>query len=185
MLKRHLGLQLTQRPSRSTADREATQPQNAIVAVVPRSLASGRPFGGCVPRSLFLLFGTRLRRHLTGMPAQRFTMLDCHDGILVQPALDGALQVSESKRLAQACLERGANLNRILSRTHIPHPGFDAHQIYCTTGRSALSASGTALTRSAGYSAWKTHPSARLRSSGTGRTVRAVLRLTSNGPARS
>jgi sucrose phosphorylase len=76
--------------------------------------------------------GGKLKEYLATMPGHRFTMLDCHDGIPVQPDLDGVLELEESKRMVDLCLDRGANLNRILSGTHMPHPGFDAHQINCT-----------------------------------------------------
>jgi sucrose phosphorylase len=59
-------------------------------------------------------------------------MLDCHDGIPVQPDLDGVLSAEEAMETVDRCLERGANLNRILSDSHLPHPGFDAHQINIT-----------------------------------------------------
>jgi len=59
-------------------------------------------------------------------------MLDCHDGIPVQPDLDDVLQVEESRQIVEVCLQRGANLNRILSEEHMGQADFDAHQINCT-----------------------------------------------------
>jgi sucrose phosphorylase len=59
-------------------------------------------------------------------------MLDCHDGIPVQPDLDGILEIDEAQRVVAACLERGANLNRIMSAAHKLRPDFDAHQINIT-----------------------------------------------------
>jgi sucrose phosphorylase len=79
----------------------------------------------------------RLRRHLAGCPRRQFTMLDCHDGIPVQPDVDGVLPVAESQDVVHRCVDRGANLNRILSDDHIVHRGFDVHQIN-TTYYSAL-----------------------------------------------
>jgi sucrose phosphorylase len=74
----------------------------------------------------------KLHDHLKLCPRKQFTMLDCHDGIPVQPDLDDVLTVDESKRIVEHCLRRGANLNRILSDEHKNHADFDAHQINCT-----------------------------------------------------
>jgi len=74
----------------------------------------------------------RLREYLKRCPRKQFTMLDCHDGIPVQPDVDDILSVDESKQIVARCIERGANLNRILSDEHKNHSDFDAHQINCT-----------------------------------------------------
>lgn len=74
----------------------------------------------------------KLRDYLRACPRRQFTMLDCHDGIPVQPDLDGILTVEESQAVIAATLRRGANLSRIHSDQHQPRPGFDAHQINCT-----------------------------------------------------
>jgi sucrose phosphorylase len=74
----------------------------------------------------------RLRNYLRTCPRRQFTMLDCHDGIPVQPDLDGILTVEESQAVVAASLQRGANLSRIHSDQHQSRPGFDAHQINCT-----------------------------------------------------
>ncbi len=74
----------------------------------------------------------KLSAHLRSCPRRQFTMLDCHDGIPVQPDLDGILDVEESRSIVQTCLERGANLNRLLSNNRQARAGFDAHQINCT-----------------------------------------------------
>ena len=58
-------------------------------------------------------------------------MLDCHDGIPVQPDLDDILTTNESKKIIDLCLERGANLNRILTESK-REKGFDTHQINIT-----------------------------------------------------
>jgi len=42
------------------------------------------------------------------------------------------LDIDQSRGVVQTCVERGANLNRILSDGHRPRPDFDAHQINCT-----------------------------------------------------
>jgi len=74
----------------------------------------------------------KLRNYLKICPRRQFTMLDCHDGIPVQPDLDDILETEESKQIVEMCLQRGANLNRILSDQHKNHADFDAHQINCT-----------------------------------------------------
>jgi sucrose phosphorylase len=76
--------------------------------------------------------GAKLLDHLGVCPHRQFTMLDCHDGIPVQPDLDGILGLAEAQSTVQSCLERGANLNRILSDKHKRRAGFDAHQVNCT-----------------------------------------------------
>jgi sucrose phosphorylase len=70
-------------------------------------------------------------------------MLDCHDGIPVQPDLDGILEVDEAQRVVNICMERGATLSRIHSEAHRLRPDFDAHQINITY-YSALGASDAA-----------------------------------------
>jgi sucrose 6(F)-phosphate phosphorylase len=74
----------------------------------------------------------KLRNYLKICPRKQFTMLDCHDGIPVQPDLNDILEIEESKQIVAMCLQRGANLNRILSDQHKNHADFDAHQINCT-----------------------------------------------------
>ena len=81
--------------------------------------------------TLFNQTSTKLRNYLRICPRDQFTMLDCHDGIPVQPDMDDILTVEESKKIVDVCLERGANLNTILSASKISN-GFDAHQINCT-----------------------------------------------------
>lgn len=73
----------------------------------------------------------KLRAHLAASPARQFTTLDCHDGIPVQPDLDGVLDVRESRAVVDRLLARGANLNRLL-HTHGRAGDFDAHQVNCT-----------------------------------------------------
>jgi sucrose phosphorylase len=74
----------------------------------------------------------KLRAYLKICPRKQFTMLDCHDGIPVQPDLDDILEIDEAQHIVQVCLERGANLNRIQSSEHKRRADFDAHQINCT-----------------------------------------------------
>ena len=85
-----------------------------------------------VLHTLFSKSSARLRSYLKICPRKQFTMLDCHDGIPVQPDLDGILEPDEALQIVERCLRRGANLNRILSDQHKPQTGFDAHQINCT-----------------------------------------------------
>lgn len=81
--------------------------------------------------TLFTKSSRNIRDYLTRCPRQKFTMLDCHDGIPVQPDLDDILTIEESKAIVDICLRRGGNLNRILS-TGENQKAFDAHQINCT-----------------------------------------------------
>jgi len=74
----------------------------------------------------------KLRNYLESCPRKQFTMLDCHDGIPIQPDMDDILEIEESKQIVEACLQRGANLNRVLSEQHKNHAHLDAHQINCT-----------------------------------------------------
>lgn len=82
--------------------------------------------------ALFTQNSRPLREHLQACPHKQFTMLDSHDGIPVQPDLDGILEIDEAQKVVQTCLDRGANLSRILSAQHKRRPDFDAHQINCT-----------------------------------------------------
>ena len=59
-----------------------------------------------------------LKAHLKACPRSQVTMLDCHDGIPVQPDLNGILDPGEAQQVVQACLDRGANMSRILSASH-------------------------------------------------------------------
>jgi sucrose 6(F)-phosphate phosphorylase len=73
-----------------------------------------------------------LAPHLLASPQRQFTTLDTHDGIPVLPDLAGALPEEEMARTVRHCLERGANVSRLLSATGEPMRGFDAHQINIT-----------------------------------------------------
>jgi sucrose 6(F)-phosphate phosphorylase len=74
----------------------------------------------------------KLQAYLKICPRRQFTMLDCHDGIPIQPDLDDILEIDEAQAVVHTCLARGANLNRILSTDHQRRADFDAHQINCT-----------------------------------------------------
>jgi sucrose 6(F)-phosphate phosphorylase len=73
---------------------------------------------------------TRLAAHLARSPERQFTTLDCHDGIPVNPDLEGIIEPAEMHRLADVVLARGGNVNRILSDGHAN--GVDVHQLNCT-----------------------------------------------------
>ena len=87
-----------------------------------------------LPGLVLLAFETgeaaRLAAHLGRSPERRFTTLDCHDGIPVNPDLEGILSPREMTRLADSVVARGGNVNRILSATHAD--GVDVHQLNCT-----------------------------------------------------
>jgi sucrose phosphorylase len=74
----------------------------------------------------------RLAEHLAASPDRQVTTLDSHDGIPVQPDLEGILTTDEAKAIVADALARGANLSRLYTTAHLPDPGFDAHQINAT-----------------------------------------------------
>jgi len=76
--------------------------------------------------------GRKLKRYLATRPHRQFTMLDCHDGIPVKPDLDGLYDSEEAKEVVRTCVERGANLSRVLSPKHRDPDGFDVHQVRCS-----------------------------------------------------
>ena len=73
--------------------------------------------------------GDGLAAYLRDRPPRQITMLDCHDGIPIKPDLDGLMDVESARRVVDACLQRGANLSRVLSTAHQDPTGFDVHQI--------------------------------------------------------
>ena len=87
---------------------------------------------GLILHTLLRASSRKLRAYLEQAPGRQFTMLDCHDGIPVQPDLDGVLTIEESRQLVDTCVRRGANLNRILPQEGTPGLDFDAHQVNCT-----------------------------------------------------
>jgi sucrose 6(F)-phosphate phosphorylase len=70
--------------------------------------------------------------HLRRSPQKQFTQLDSHDGIPVQPDINGIIGIEEAQDIVRICQDRGANLSRIFSPQHRTHPDFDAHQINIT-----------------------------------------------------
>ncbi len=73
-----------------------------------------------------------LNEYLRTCPRQQFTMLDCHDGIPVQPDLDGLLSIEQMRAVVEHCVARGANVSRLLTLAGKPAPALDAHQINIT-----------------------------------------------------
>jgi sucrose phosphorylase len=71
----------------------------------------------------------RLKQYLQVRPHHQFTMLDCHDGIPLKPDLNGLYRQEDAKRVIDRCLERGANLSRVISPAHKDADGMDVHQI--------------------------------------------------------
>jgi sucrose phosphorylase len=71
----------------------------------------------------------RLKQYLLVRPHHQFTMLDCHDGIPLKPDLNGMYRPEDAQRVIDICLERGANLSRVISPSHKDADGMDVHQI--------------------------------------------------------
>ncbi len=78
-----------------------------------------------------------LAAHLAASPARQVTTLDSHDGIPIQPDLEGVVPLESARAIVEACVERGANVSRLFTTAHLPDPRFDAHQVNCTY-RSAI-----------------------------------------------
>ncbi len=76
--------------------------------------------------------GSRLSAYLRTCPRRQFTMLDCHDGIPVQPDLEGVLSQDQMQAAVDHCLARGANVSRLLNVSGRPATGCDAHQVNIT-----------------------------------------------------
>jgi sucrose phosphorylase len=81
-----------------------------------------------VLHSFFSGSAAELRSYLGRCPRHQCTTLDCHDGIPILPDLTGILDVANMRRIVDRCVERGANVSRILSDDGKVE-GFDAHQI--------------------------------------------------------
>lgn len=63
--------------------------------------------------------------YLKSRPDNQITMLDCHDGLPVLPDLDGYIDMKNAQKVADTCVERGANLSKIYGNTE----KFNVHQI--------------------------------------------------------
>lgn len=85
---------------------------------------------GLVLHSLETRSARKLAAHLSQSPQRRFTTLDCHDGIPIQPDLQGILDREEIIDLVGHVERVGGNVNRLLSGSH--SDGLDAHQLNCT-----------------------------------------------------
>jgi sucrose phosphorylase len=72
----------------------------------------------------------RLAEHLARSPTKQFTTLDCHDGIPVHPDLDGLVEVSALRALAERAVASGGNLNHVMSSDG--STDLDVHQLNCT-----------------------------------------------------
>jgi len=73
--------------------------------------------------------GKGLRQYLRIRPHRQFTMLDCHDGVPIMPDLNGLIRSEDAGKVVGICLNRGANLSRVVSPRHRHPDGFDVHQI--------------------------------------------------------
>ncbi len=73
--------------------------------------------------------GRRLKEYLRIRPHRQFTMLDCHDGVPIMPDLNGLYRSEDVRKVVDICLNRGANLSRVLSPRHKDPDGLDVHQI--------------------------------------------------------
>jgi len=81
--------------------------------------------------TMFTRSSRKLHDYLRVCPRQQYTTLDCHDGIPVQPDLDGLLTPEEAAPVVEQMLARGANLTRLMTPP-AAHPDFDAHQVNIT-----------------------------------------------------
>jgi sucrose phosphorylase len=73
--------------------------------------------------------GRRLKEYLRIRPHRQFTMLDCHDGVPIMPDLNGLYRSEDVRKVVDICLNRGANLSRVVSPRHKDPDGLDVHQI--------------------------------------------------------
>ena len=73
--------------------------------------------------------GDSLNNYIRIRPHNQFTMLDCHDGIPIIPDLNGFYEYEDARKVVDICLDRGANLNLLLSQAHNGPDGFNVHQI--------------------------------------------------------
>jgi len=85
---------------------------------------------GLVLHSLESRRAQQLASHLSQSPGRVFTTLDCHDGIPIQPDLQGILDREEMLDLVELVKGQGGNVNHLLSGSHFN--GLDAHQLNCT-----------------------------------------------------
>jgi sucrose phosphorylase len=96
------------------------------------ALAYDFAFPGVVLGAVLSAQTDALIGHLRASPRGMVTTLDSHDGIPIQPDLDGALSTGAARRLTEACLRSGGNLSRVLVPASLPEPAFDVHQANAT-----------------------------------------------------
>jgi sucrose phosphorylase len=98
--------------------------------------AGARPYDFALPGLVVhaLLSGSpeRLAAHLDRSSERAVTVLDCHDGIPMQPDLVGLLSPDEMRAIVGAAVRRGANVSRVLSPDGLVDPSFDVHQLNAT-----------------------------------------------------
>jgi sucrose phosphorylase len=92
----------------------------------------------------------RLAEHLRTAPTQQVTALDTHDGIGIQPDLDGVLPPDDARAIADDGLARGASVSRIISTDTLADPTFDAHQLNITYRDAAGSDDAYVMARAIG-----------------------------------
>lgn len=99
---------------------------------------------GLVLNAFLTQSSNRLVEHLSASPPNQVTMLDCHDGVGVNPDLRGLLNAHEAEQLVSSCVDRGANL------TQVHHDNTDpssTHQINITFADAIGSDQGFLLAR--------------------------------------
>ncbi|MCB0747702.1 MAG: sucrose phosphorylase [Ignavibacteriae bacterium] len=79
--------------------------------------------------SFYFRNGERLKKYLKERPSNQFTMLDCHDGLPIKPDLEDLVEATDIKKVVNVCVERGANLSKILSKNNQSEDDFEVHQI--------------------------------------------------------
>ena len=96
--------------------------------------------------TLFNRTSAKIRDYLRICPRKQVTMLDCHDGIPIQPDLVGVVQETDLVELTDHLVARGANVNRILGAAERGIE-FDAHQVNISYLDAAGGADGLAVAR--------------------------------------
>lgn len=71
----------------------------------------------------------QLKQYLSVRPHKQFTMLDCHDGVPINPDLNDLITSEEARKVVDICVKRGSNLSPIFSPKHRADDGFNVHQI--------------------------------------------------------
>ncbi len=92
-----------------------------------------------VLHTLFTASSSILQAYLTHCPRKQITMLDCHDGIPVQPDMDGILTTAQSRAVVDRLVARGADVSPLHTREE--HPSEGATGPVGTTGPGAATGS--------------------------------------------